>query len=68
MPLLVTAKSEKPGCFKHVETLPCTYRHNTRAWITYAVLLQFLKYLERRMAPKSLKVPVIGPVCAAPFL
>jgi hypothetical protein len=30
MPLLGTAKSEKPRCFKHVKSLPCTYRHNCK--------------------------------------
>jgi hypothetical protein len=32
MPLLVTAKSETPRCFKHMKSLPCIYRHNSRAW------------------------------------
>jgi hypothetical protein len=34
MPLLVTGKSEKPRCFKHVKSLPCTYKHNSSAGMT----------------------------------
>jgi hypothetical protein len=50
VPLLVIRKSEKPRCFKHVKSLPCSYRHNS------ALLMEFLTCLERRMAAKFQKI------------
>lgn len=45
IPFLVIGKSEKPHCFKHMKSLPCTYKHNSSAWITYMLLMEFLTCL-----------------------
>jgi hypothetical protein len=42
MPLLVIGKTEKPGCFKYVNPLPCKYRHNSSAGITYVLFVELV--------------------------
>jgi hypothetical protein len=64
MPLLVNGKSEKLRCFKHVKPMPCTYRHNSSAWITSALFMEFLTCLERRMAAKNRKTLLFVGHCA----
>jgi hypothetical protein len=67
MPLLVIGKLETPRCFKHVESLPCTYRHNSSAWMTCALFMEFLTCLERRMAAKNQKILLFVDQCVAHF-
>jgi hypothetical protein len=57
MPLLVTAKSDKPRCFKYL--VPAMFKRIT--WITYALFMQFLTRLDRKMATKKRKI-LIFPV------
>jgi hypothetical protein len=65
LPLQVIGKSEKPRCFKHVKSLPCTYRHNSIAWMTCALFVEFLTCLKRRMAAKNRKILPFVEQCAA---
>jgi hypothetical protein len=52
VPLLVTAKSKQP-CFRNSKLLPCTYHHNTTAWMTHEIFHEFLVSLDRRMVSKK---------------
>jgi hypothetical protein len=53
VPLLVTGKSEKLRCFKHLKSMLCTYRRNSSAWITCVMFMELLTCLERQMAAKN---------------
>jgi hypothetical protein len=63
--LLVTGMSEKPRYFKHMKSLPCTYRHNSSAQITCMLFIEFLTCLESRMAAKNQKILLFVDQCAA---
>lgn len=40
---LITGKSENPYCFKNVSELPTKYLVKRKAWITQAILADYLR-------------------------
>lgn len=51
LPPLVIGHFKSPRCFKGVnmKTLGCTYRHNTKAWMTTQHFVEWLRSFELRM-------------------
>ncbi|KAL0861588.1 hypothetical protein ABMA27_009087 [Loxostege sticticalis] len=40
--LLVIGKAKKPRCFKNIQSLPVTYKNNTRSWMTSQIFEKWL--------------------------
>ena len=49
LPPLIIGKYGRPRCFKGVQSLPCEYNHNQRAWMTGEIFHGWLLALERKM-------------------
>ena len=48
----VIGKANRPRCFKglNLGDLPCVWRANRRAWMTSVIFLEYLRWLNRKMA------------------
>ena len=55
---LVIGKSQKPRCFKHISpsSLPVTWKHNKKAWMTTSIYEEWLKSFNSRMRAQGRKV------------
>lgn len=65
MPLTVIGKYQKPRCFKAAGRLPCIYRANKKAWMTSALFVEFVTYLDRKMSCQNRKIVLLMDQCAA---
>ena len=54
-PLLV-GKFANPRCLKNVHSLPVTYKHSKKAWMTAEIWKEWLQSLDRKMAQQKWKV------------
>ena len=65
MPLLVLGRSKNPRCFKHVKSLPVTYRANKKAWMTGALFTEWMKTVDDLYTQKKGKIVLIVDNCPA---
>ena len=54
-PLLV-GKFANPRCLKNVHSLPVTYKHSRKAWMTAEMWKEWLQLLDKKMAQRKQKV------------
>lgn len=55
---LVIGKSKKPRCFKNtnMSMLPVTYYHSSKAWMTSAIMEDYLTKLDQKMGRQNRKI------------
>lgn len=47
-------KGEEPDVLtEHTTCLPCVYNHNAKAWVTYDIFEEYLRYLKRQLGCKG---------------
>ena len=63
-PLLV-GKFTNPRCLKNVHSLPVTYKHSKKAWMTAEIWKEWLQSLDRKMAQLKWKVLLFADNCPA---
>ena len=64
LPLLVIGKFGQSRCFKGIRTLPVTYRHNKKAWMTGALFEEWVHKLNRHFLLDSSSVALILDNCS----
>lgn len=62
---LVIGKSLKPRCFKNVQSLPCHYRANKKAWMTQILFNEWLVELDIKMKKQNRKIVLLIDNCTA---
>ena len=65
LPLLCIGKYENPRCFKNIRTLPVTYKHNKKAWMTSVIFEEWLRKLDRKMTLQGRSIAMIVDNCSA---
>ena len=65
LPLLVIGKFGQPRCFKGIRTLPVTYRHNKKAWMTSTLFEEWVRKLDRRLLLEGRSVALVLDNCSA---
>ena len=65
MPLLIIGKSKVPRCFKHVKSLPCTYRNQTKAWMNSDIFEAWVKTIDAKMKSAKRKILLLVDNCRA---
>ena len=63
-PLLV-GKFTNPRCLKNVHSLPFTYKHSKKAWMTAEIWKEWLQSLDKKMAQQKWKVLLFANNCPA---
>ena len=63
--LLVIGKSEKPRCFKGVNSLPTPYRANKKAWITSILFTEWMREQDREFSRQNRNVAIVIDNCPA---
>ena len=55
---LVIGKSGKPRCFKSIDTrtLPVTWEHNKKTWMTYEIYQRWLQNFDSKMRRQNRQV------------
>ncbi|XP_037555117.1 tigger transposable element-derived protein 6 [Dermacentor silvarum] len=64
-PLLVIGKPKKPRGFAKVLSMPVTYTHNTKAWMTGEIFRKWLTDFDKEMSAKKRKVLLLLDNCSA---
>ena len=64
LPLLVIGKFGQPRCFRCIRTLPVTYRHNKKAWIS-TLFEEWVRKLDRRLLLEGRSVALVLDNCSA---
>lgn len=68
LPLLVVGKTEKPRCFKNARLPPkddLIYKNNKKAWMTAAILEEYVRQLDRKFAAAGRNVLFVIDNCPA---
>ena len=65
IPLLVIGKSEKPRCFKGVNSLPTPYRTNKKAWMTSIIFTEWVREQTRKLSMQNRHVAIVIDNCPA---
>ena len=65
LPLLVIGRSENPRCFKHVKTLPVSYKANRKSWMTSVLFEEWLRVIDAMMKQQKRKIVMILDNCPA---
>ncbi|GFR94719.1 tigger transposable element-derived protein 4 [Elysia marginata] len=65
LPLLMIGKFGQPRCFKGINTLPVTYRHNKKAWMTSSLFKEWVQKHDRRFLMQGRSVALVLDNCSA---
>ena len=65
LPLLMIGKFGQPRCFKSIRTLPVTYRHNKKAWMTSSLFTEWVQKQDRRFLMQGRSVALVLDNCSA---
>lgn len=65
LPLLAVGRFAKPRCFKNIQTLPVTYKHNRKAWMTCSIFQEWLRELDRKFLREKRTIALIIDNCSA---
>lgn len=65
LPLLMIGKFSQPRCFKGINTLPVTYRHNKKAWMTGSLFEEWVRKQDRRFLLQGRSVALVLDNCSA---
>ena len=65
LPMFAIAKSKNPRCFKHVKTLPCRYRSQSKSWMDSTLFEQWVRELDVKFLKEKRKVVLIIDNCPA---
>ena len=65
MPLLAVGRYANPICFKNIQTLPVTYRHSEKIWMTSSLFEEWVWKLDRRFLSEGRSVALIVDNCSA---
>ncbi|CAG4979710.1 unnamed protein product [Colias eurytheme] len=63
--LLVIGKSKKPSCFKNIRSLPVTYEHNVKSWMTSEIFERWLRNWDAELKANNKKVLLLVDNCPA---
>ena len=63
--LLMIGKFGQPRCFKSIRTLPVTYRHNKKAWMTSSLFTEWVQKQDRRFLMQGRSVALVLDNCSA---
>ena len=63
-PLLV-GKFTNPRCLKNVHSLPVTFKHSKKAWMTAEIWKEWLQSVDKKMAQQKWKVLLFVDNCPA---
>ena len=65
LPMFVIGKSVKPRCFKHVKSLPCRYRAQSKSWMSSFLFDEWVKELNKKFEKENCKIVLIVDNCPA---
>ena len=60
-----SAEFTKPRCLKNMHSLPVTYKHSKKAWMTAEIWKEWLQLMDRKMAQQKWKVLLFADNCPA---